>query len=324
MTVHANTFGRVLVTGGTGFVGGHLCPLLAQAWPHAQRRLLVRPGEGTERPGFERRPVDLCDAGALEEEVARFRPDLVVHLAAQSSVGAARDATGQTWRVNVGATLALAQACARHAPAATLFFASTAEVYGASLNEGPADESAVPRPANCYGRSKWAAEMALGDVLGPEATLVIARSFNHTGPGQDTRFAVPAFAAQIAGIEGGALTPELRVGNLEARRDFLDVRDVVEAYVAMIRTAPKSGRDVFNVASGVGRRIGDVLEGLRALSTRPFAILLDPARDRPAEIASAVGRADKLRARTGWAPRVDWDATLRDVLDDHRRRAGLR
>ncbi len=316
----AARFRRILLTGGTGFMGGHLRPLVCDAWPDAERLALLRPGDHAAPPGFERRAVDLCDGGAVGAEVGRFKPDLVIHLAAQASVGAARDAAADTWRINFGATLALAQACARHVPATTFFFSSTAEVYGASLNDGPAGEDTAPRPVNAYARSKWAAEMAIEDLLPPEATVLIARAFNHAGPGQDTRFVLPSFAAQIAQIEAGARAPRLLVGNLEARRDFLDVRDVAQAYLDLMRAAPPGGRGVYNVASGVCRRIGDLLEGLRALSSRPFEIAVDPARDRPSEIAMSVGRADKLRAATGFTPRFDFGTTLRDVLDDHRRR----
>ena len=315
----APRYRRILMTGGTGFVGGHLCPRLVEAFPDAERLLLTRGGDCVTRAGFTNHTIDLTDRARIDAVFARFRPDLVMHLAAQAAITAASAAKQETWRLNVEGTLHLAGAVARHAPSATFLFVSSAEVYGLAFKDGPASEDSVPRPMNAYARSKYAAEMALADVLPEEASLIVARAFNHTGPGQDTRFALPAFAAQIAAIEAGRGPPRLMVGNLEAQRDFLDVRDVCEAYLALVRRAPPGCRETMNVASGRPQRMRDLLDALCALSPARFEVLNDPARMRPSEIECSVGRPDRIARATGWSPKIAIASTLRDVLDEQRR-----
>lgn len=309
---------RILLTGGTGFVGGHLCPRLVAAFPQAERLILTRSGDPVTRAGFATKVVDLTDRVAVATAVQVFQPDLVMHLAAQASAASA--AKLDTWRINLEATLHLAGAVTEHAPTATVFFVSSAEIYGLSFRDGPASEATWPRPMNAYARAKYAAELALADVLPASATLIVARAFNHTGPGQDTRFALPAFAAQIAAIEAGHSAPRLMVGNLDAERDFLDVRDVCDAYLALLATTKPGDRTTVNIASGKAYRIGDLLDEVRALARTSFEIVQDPARMRPSEIARSVGRGEALTQRTGWAPRFAISDTLRDVLDDQRQR----
>ncbi len=314
---------RVLMTGGTGFVGGHLCPRIAAEWPEAHRVIVTRPGDPVTREGYATQALELTDRAAVDALVGREKPDLVLHLAAQSSVGAGARHE-DTWRINAEATLHLASAIARHAPEATVFFVSSAEVYGRGFDEGLATEATKPQPMNAYARSKLSAEMMLSDVLAKDNALITARAFNHTGPGQDTRFVLPAFAAQISAIEAGRVAPKLMVGNLEAQRDFLDVRDVCDAYLTLLRGVTAGCRETVNVASGTAHRIGDLLAQMQALSTIAFDIVPDPERMRPSEIACSVGSPAKLVGMTDWAPNVPLSTTLRDVLDDQRFRAGVR
>lgn len=314
-------FRRVFLTGGNGFVGHHLAPMLTAAAPGAERLMLLRPGSSPV-DGWAGIEAEIDDRAAIDGILREFRPDLVLHLAAQASVGDGEGRAEETWRVNFGGSLALASACGRFAPAATVLFVSSGEVYGKSLNQGPGTEDTPLRPQSVYARSKTAAEMVLGDVLPNETRLVIVRSFNHIGPGQDERFVVPSFAAQIARIEAGLQVPVLRVGNIEVTRDFVDVRDVCEAYLAVLAVAPNLPRRcVFNVASGRGRTISDLLDLLQAKATRGFDILQDPGRMRPADVPVAVGSNDALSRATGWAPRRSIDVTLLDILDEARRSA---
>jgi GDP-4-dehydro-6-deoxy-D-mannose reductase len=151
----------------------------------------------------------------------------------------------------------------------------------------------------------------------------VARSFNHTGAGQDERFALPAFAAQIARIERGEQEPRLHVGNLAAQRDFMDVEDVVDAYVRLIETPGLPARATFNVASGQPHAISDLLDRLRTLSRSRFELAVDPDRLRPAEIACAVGDASKLKTATGWHARRSTDEMLTRLLNHWRSRLAI-
>ena len=145
--------------------------------------------------------------------------------------------------------------------------------------------------------------------------LVCVRPFNHIGPGQSDSFAISSFAHQIARIEAGLQPPQLKVGNLEARRDFLDVEDVVAAYIrALERMAELESGLTLNLCSGISRRIGDVLSELIELADVPIDVVPDPQRMRPSDIPVAAGTADLARQRLGWAPRVPWRETLERIL----------
>jgi GDP-4-dehydro-6-deoxy-D-mannose reductase len=313
-------FERILLTGGAGFVGSHLAPLLAADYPRAQRAALtLRGAQGDVDPNWTKIEGDLLDAPALDRAIAEIRPDLVVHLAGQASIGQALHAGELTWRSNFHGSFNLASALARHAPAVTMLFASSASVYGATLRDGPAAEDAPLRPLDAYGRSKAAAEAALFDVLSQEARLLIARPVNHTGPRQsEKQFVLSSFAAQIAAIEAGRNAPLLRVGDLTKMRDFLDVRDVVAAYRLLIAGSDGFENRVscFNVASGAPRPISDFLDGLRQLARRPFEVEIEPARLRPAavDLPNVAIDATKLRDAFGWSPSHSTGDMLQSLL----------
>ena len=305
---------RILLTGGTGFVGGYLAPAIAAAWPDADRVLLRRPGETALREGWRTCDAEVTDGAAIGRLVADLRPDLVLHLAAQAAIGASAELAEATWRVNFGGTLELAHACQRACPTTTFFFVSSSEVYGWSFRDGVVDEDTPLHPTNSYARAKAAAESMLPDVL-PQARLIVARPFNHTGPGQDVRFVLPSLAQQIADVEAGRRPPRLELGNLEASRDFLDVRDVCAAYVAMLRMpAGPAERSVFNVASGGSWKIADLVEKFRAHARAPFEVTIDPRRLRPSDVPVAVGSAKRLQQATGWEPTIGVDAIVEALL----------
>lgn len=312
---------RILLTGGTGFVGGWLAPAIASRWPEAERVLLRRPGETVVREGWRALDAEVIDSAAIGGIVSDLKPDLVLHLAAQAAIGASAELAEATWRVNFGGTLELAHACQRACPATTFFFVSSSEVYGWSFRDGVADEDTPLRPMNAYARSKAAAESMLPDVL-PQARLVIARPFNHTGPGQDVRFVLPSLAQQIADVEAGRRPPRLELGNLEASRDFLDVRDVCAAYIAMLDApAAPAERSIYNVASGGSWRIADLVEKFRAHARKPFEVTIDPKRLRPSDVPMAVGSAKRLEQATGWKPTIGVDDIVEALLA-HWRAAG--
>ncbi len=315
---------RILITGVGGFVGRHAVRVLAGA--QAPGDALA--GIGLHVPdmaqdGVTLAGIDLLDGPTLTRFIADFAPTHVLHLAGLSSVGQAGGAPADTWRVNLMGSLGLAEAVAAGAPGSTLLFASSGEVYGrAFLAGGALDETAVPQPANTYARTKLAGEGLLADVL-PAAgiRLVTLRPFNHIGPGQDERFVVASFAGQIARIEAGLAEPVLEVGDLTARRDFLDVGDVVAAYAAVIRGSDElEAHAVFNIASGRARPISDLLDGLRERARVPFEIRVAADRLRPSEIPTASGDAAALTRATGWEPRIALADSLTRILDDARAR----
>ncbi|MDD2877676.1 MAG: GDP-mannose 4,6-dehydratase [Acidiphilium sp.] len=303
---------RILLTGASGFVAGHLVPRLRQAFPASE---LILCGAGHEA-------LDISDDAAVQNLVARVQPEACVHLAAISAVPEARKHPDLAWQVNLHGSLSLGRALLAHAPACTLLYVSSAEIYGRSFTAGIAlDETAPAAPMNTYAATKAAADLALGAMVGEGLKVIRVRPFNHTGPGQSADFAVPAFARQIARIQAGQQTPVLNVGALDPLRDFLDVRDVCDAYVACLRRAETlPPGSIFNIASGMPRRIGDVLARCLELAGVQATIATGTALLRPSEIPTASGNAARARDALGWKPNLAWDDTLRDVLADWRDR----
>lgn len=294
---------RAFVTGSAGFVGRHLRPRLERA--------------GYEVVGCDRE-VDVTDPPALERALARAAPQAIVHLAAQSSVARGFRDEADTVRVNYLGARNLLRATAGRAPGARVLLVSSGDVYGpAQASDPPFDESAPLRPRTLYARTKACADLLAGEYARGGLDVVRVRPFSHTGPGQSDVFVAPSFARQAVEIAAGRREPRLRVGNLESVRDFLDVEDVVDAYARLLDPSVPAG--VYNLASGAGHRVGELLAGLlRRAGVRP-AIEVDPERYRPAECA--IGDATRLRRATGWRPRVPFARTLDRVIDDWQRRA---
>ncbi len=224
---------RILLTGATGFVGTSLVPALRSAYPEATLTMVA----SSARAGATQ--VDLLDPEAVAAMVGAAQPDLVVHLAGQASVSGSITSVNATWAINCTASLLLASAIAEHAPDTTLLFVSSSEVYGASFLSGIVDETSPLVPMNPYAQSKALAETIFNQRLPATTRVIVTRPFNHTGPGQRDDFVLPSFAGQVACIEAGSQTPSIVVGNLDVRRDFLDVRDVVAAYIALLAAAPE-------------------------------------------------------------------------------------
>ena len=307
---------RVLVTGGHGFVGARLLAALRRRRPdwtvHAPPGVPAGPGS-----------LDVLDAEAVAASVKAAQPDMVVHLAAVAAVTAAVSDPRQAWAVNLGGTLNLVMALSEHAPRARLLFVSSAEVYGVgSPSGGATDEAALLAPVNPYAASKAAADILVRQSMATGLAATVMRPFNHTGAGQSEAFVVPSFAAQIARIEAGLQPPELHVGSLDDERDFLDVEDVVEAYILALEQPQHAAQQVFNVASGRAVRIGDVLEMLLSRSQAAIQVKVDEARLRKATSRRVVGDAGRLRATLGWSPRTPLGDTLQAVLDEQRARTG--
>ncbi len=296
---------RVLVTGGAGFVGRHLCAgLVAAGYEVAGTPPLGEPGA-----------FDVTDPESVARALRDARPDAVVHLAAVSSVAQShRDPSG-TFRVNALGTMHLLTAMRDTCPQARLLLVGSGEVYGRPESPAPVPENAPLAPLSPYAVSKAAAEAAaLQFHRSYGLDVVCVRPFNHLGAGQAGHFVVPSFAAQIARIQRGELAPVLRTGDLSPVRDFLHVEDVIDAYVLLLRSG--RGGETYNVASGRGRSIRDVLDELLALAGAKVAVEADPALLRPVEIPVLVGDAARLRG-LGWSPRHSVTEALGDVLREH-------
>lgn len=315
---------RIMVTGASGFVGRYLVEALVRRLPQGGRVLACSRDEGRAAWPDAVEPVrlDLTDAGQIDEAVRRFMPSHIVHLAGVSTLAEAAADPDKTWRINLFGTLRLAEALARHRPGGCFVFIGSSEVYGRSFQGGRAvDETALPDPTNLYSSTKIAADLAVGQMASDRLTVVRARPFNHIGPGQREDYAVSAFAAQIARIERGLQPPVMRVGNLESERDFLDVRDVVEAYCRIVeRSSQLPNGVVLNIASGVPRRIRSVLDELLTLARIPIEVTTDPTRMRPSDTPLVLGDAGRARDLLGWTPAQPWMDTIADILEYWRRR----
>lgn len=304
---------HILITGAEGFVGRHLRPALAAAFAGARIT-------GGGLSGADVR-LDITDRAATFAAFDQMQPDICVHLAGIAAVDIAGRDAARAWAVNRDGAVQVGEAILRHAPQCRLLFVSSGEVYGGSFRgHDSLDETAPLDPLNVYAETKAAAEAALRGLAANGLRLLRARPFNHTGPGQSEAFVAPAFAGQIARIEAGSSPPVLLVGALTPERDFLDVRDVCAAYAACIARFDDLPNDsAINIASGVGVKIGDLLDGLLAQARCEIKIKSDPARLRTVEIARAVGNANFARRALGWAPRIGLAETLDSVLDHARR-----
>jgi GDP-4-dehydro-6-deoxy-D-mannose reductase len=314
---------RVLVTGAGGFVGPYLIEALAAAGHEVHG--LVRRQDRPER--LRSLPVtvqvgDLLDAGAFETLVGRLAPDAVCHLAALSFVPEAERDPAAAYRLNVDGTLAVLAALRARAPKARLLFVGSADAYGAVLSdELPIDEEVPLRPLSVYGASKAAADVTAaqwGRAYGLD--VVRARPFNHTGPGQSPAFVCPALARQVAEVEAGRQAPVLRIGNLDPVRDLSDVRDVVAGYLALLERG-MSGH-VYNLCSGLGRSIREVVDVFRSLARVPIDVVQDPALVRPVDVPRVIGSAERATADTGWRPAIPFEETAASLLASWRAGGG--
>lgn len=314
---------RVLVTGGDGFVGRYLVRALGAVLPSGHEIIVGTHGPSAEdMAGARQVPLDVTDAGQVSSVLAAERPTHVFHLAAIAAIGAARSNVRQTWAVNFGGALNVAIAVAETVPDCRLLYCGSGAVYGSNASAGrPFDERAPLDPADAYGASKAAADLMVGQMAKQGLRAIRLRPFNHTGPGQSEHFVVPAFAAQIAKIERGEQDPVMKVGSLTNRRDFLDVRDVADAYArAVLRFDDLPSGCVLNVASGRAVSMREILDMLLALSPDKIEIREDPGRVRSNDASVVVGDASLARRLLDWEPHTAIGATLSSVLDHYRKR----
>lgn len=299
----------VLVTGAGGFAGSHLLEHLAGS---AELAAWSRSDPSPELARLARwARVDILDRGQVDAAIRDLRPDMVFHCAGRPHVAESWGDTAAPLAVNVLGTHRVIDAAARVGRPCRILITGSAHVYAAS--DHPIDERHAVAPASPYALSKLAQEQLALRAAGRGIEVLVARSFNHTGPRQTPAFLAPSVARQIALIERGSLEPVIKVGNLDPQRDVLDVRDAVRAYAAMMRKAPSGA--IYNVASGVGRPVRTIVEALVSKSRVPIRIAQDPARMRASDVPVLVGDPRKLQHATGWQPEIEFDRMITDLLE---------
>jgi GDP-4-dehydro-6-deoxy-D-mannose reductase len=295
---------KALVTGATGFAGRHLCALLE--------------AHGDDVTALDRRSepsLDVTDRATVLEAFDAARPDAVYHLAAYAHVGDSWSEPARVTRVNVEGTVNVLDA-ARRVDARRVLVVGSAAEYAGIASDAPITEDAPVDPVTPYGASKAAAAtFARQAFLASGLPTIRTRAFNHAGPGQLPTFLVPALAKRIARaeVDGG---DEIAVGSLEPVREVNDVRDIVRAYRLLVEHGAPG--DVYNVCSGRGYSVREIVERLVAMATRPLRIVVDPELVRPVDVPSFVGDPTKLRAATGYEPQYSLDETLAAALDEAR------
>jgi GDP-4-dehydro-6-deoxy-D-mannose reductase len=295
---------RLLVTGRDGFVGRTLARMVAREDDLGDWHLLEVPVD-----------FDLRDRAWTDRLVGEWMPDAVIHLAAQSSVAESFKDPEATLNINLIGTLHLLQALKQTGFSGRMVYVGTGDVYG-MVDEAdlPIAETLPPAPRSPYAVSKFAAETLCRQWVYTEGMqIVLARPFNHIGPGQSTLFAIPDFARQIVEIRHGQREPVITVGDIDVTRDFTDVRDVVRAYFDLLRAGVAGG--VYNVCSGVERTVRSMLERLLELAESDATVETDATRLRKAEQRRVCGSAEKIHSTTGWSPALSIDDSLAGVLD---------
>jgi GDP-4-dehydro-6-deoxy-D-mannose reductase len=316
---------RVLITGITGFAGSHLAEYILAQHPEAEVFGIVRWRSRMEnvlhiRDKIELYEADLKDMVSLQGCLAHVKPDRIFHLAAQSFVPASWRCPAETFAINAIGQVNLFEAVLSLKLSPRIHVAGSSEEYGhVNPQEVPMKETNPLRPLSPYAVSKVAQDL-LGYQYHQSYGLRVVRSrgFNHTGPRRGEVFATSSFAKQIAEIESKKREPVIYVGNLEAKRDFSDVRDIVRAYWLCLEKGEDG--EVYNIGSGVSCAIKEVLDILLSLSKVKVRVEVDQKRLRPSDVPILLSDSSKFMSLTGWKPEIPFRKTLSDLLDYWRKR----
>jgi GDP-4-dehydro-6-deoxy-D-mannose reductase len=310
---------KVLITGASGFAGGFLAEyLLSQnqfevfGTYHSEKSLQQSPLK--DRITF--RQIDLMQATQVENLINEIRPDHIYHLAAASPVAKSFEDPIQTMHTNIDSQINLLEAVKKaELRESSFMIASSAQVYGyVQPSDLPIDEQTSLRPANPYAISKIAQDyLGFQYALSHGLRIIRVRPFNHIGPRQSLGFVVADFAKQIVDIEKGEKEPKIQVGNLEAKRDFTDVRDMVRAYAMLLEKGKKG--EVYNIGSGKSMSVQQILDMLLSLSTVKITVSVDQERMRPSDTPEIVCDHTKISSLTGWQPEIPLEQTLKDTLE---------
>ena len=320
---------RALITGVTGFAGSHLAEYLLAQQPDVEVFGLYRWRSRMENiEGVQGRirllECDLRDSTSTHHALQQSRPDYVFHLAAQSFVPSSWKAPNETMITNVVGQTNLFEGIRALGLDPTVQIACSSEEYGMVYpDEVPIKESNPLRPLSPYAVSKVAQDMMGYQYYESYGLKVVrTRGFNHTGPRRGHVFVTSNFCSQVAAIEAGLQKPVIRVGNLDALRDFTDVRDMVRAYWLAV-TKAKPG-EVYNIATGKGIHIREMLDMVLSYSKVEVKTEVDPERLRPSDVEILIGDASKFKADTGWEPRIPFEQTVQDLLNYWRQRFATR
>jgi len=311
---------NILITGITGFAGSHLAEYILEHHPEARIHGIVRWRSRMDnilgiRDRIRLHEADLKDHVSLKAVLAEVRPDRIFHLAAQSFVPASWKLPAETFAINAVGQIHLFEAMREAAPEALVQIAGSSEEYGfVHENETPMKETNPLRPLSPYAVSKVAQ-----DLLGYQyfqsygLRVVRTRGFNHTGPRRCDVFVTSSFAKQVAEAEKGRREPVIHVGNLEAQRDFTDVRDMVRAYWLGLEKCEAG--EVYNIGSGRAWTVRQVLDILLGLTKTKLEVRTDPERLRPSDVPILLADASKFQAATGWKTTIPFEKTLEDLLN---------
>jgi len=307
---------RTLITGANGFVGQQLCRTLR----HSGQHVIAVSSKADQPVSFASETVscDIREAESVAQIIRDASPTRIVHLAAITHIPKSFEAPQLTWQTNVMGSINVLEGMRKFAPECFILFVSSADVYGAAFKQNiPLDENVTCLPQNPYAASKLAAETAFNEYFRRGTRGVIARPFNHIGAHQSPDFVTASFARQIALIEAGTQEPVLKVGDLQASRDFLDVADVCRAYELLLALADSAGehQHCFNISSGQTYQIAQVLEMMLQMSSTTIRTEQDPKRMRPSDIPYAAGDSQHLRQTLGWKPIIGLPESLKELLD---------
>ncbi|HVE80877.1 MAG TPA: GDP-mannose 4,6-dehydratase [Candidatus Dormibacteraeota bacterium] len=301
---------NVLITGAAGFVGRHLISLIGSKETTYGATL------SEEGPGLL--PVDLLDYNQVKRAINKINPDVIYHLAAYSSPALSFKEPAKAIDDSLHMQINIFEACLELKLKPTILVVSTGHIYGnAPADKLPLAEDAPVDLTTPYAVAKFSQEGLSNYYRHRGINSIISRAFNHTGPGQQPGFLVPDLACQIARLEskGGGV---LKVGNLDSKRDFTDVRDIVRAYELLIKKG-KPG-EIYNVCSGRGLSGQEILDGLLKHTTIDIRVEQDPERMRPSDMPINYGDSSKVKNITGWEPIIPLEQTLADVMNDWRER----
>lgn len=315
---------RTLVTGGTGFAGRHLADHLVKCGDDVA--LTYKPAADGERKDDEAASgvslprtvqtlaLDISSKESVFQIIELLKPDAVYHLAAMTFVPDAENRVSEVFDVNAFGTRNLLEAIEKHSPRTKVLCVSSSEVYGEPRPGSlPISEVSELRPISTYGVSKATADLMAGKFAWRNNLHVIrARPFPHLGPGQNSCFAISSFAKQLAEIKLGKAEPIIKVGNLEAKRDYSDVSDIVRGYREALLNGKKG--EVYNFCSGQSIMIGELLQNLIKVAEIEVEVQEDPARVRPVDISDLYGSHEKAARDFGWKPRIELDGTLHSLF----------